>query len=305
MIGNLRRDVEVAVQGRAVFQKRRQNRRKRKPEEVRRDRRAVIGSWMRRTAVVVGLGAVAVGVPLGAFYGYSHLMESEYFAVTYVDVEGLEFLDEELLLEAAGEIAGAHLLDVEPDGLAAIMADLPFVADVSVERRFPDRLHIVIEEHQPRAILVDERFWLVDGTGEVFLELDTPHPTGSLWELPLVSGLSRADLEFQEGRELLRMGLEAHRAYEARGLHQMQPISEVVVDEMLGISLIVGDLGTEVRLGKGRWEERMDRLAVVQESLNQRRIDPSYILIDHDRELNRVAVGQRRKPGNGEDEAVP
>ena len=255
---------------------------------------------MRRLGIVICFVALAAGLPALIFYGYSYMMESDYFALTYVDVEGLNHLEEEALLQAAEAVAGEHILDVRPGELESTMRSLPFVADVMVERRFPDRLYIAIEEYDPAVIIVDEGFWLADGRGEVFLALDASAPDDELWQLPLVSGLSRADLLGDEARQRLRTALEVYDLYHQMGLDERHPVSEVHLDELLGLSLVVGETGTEIRLGWGRWEERLERLVVIQDSLIRRGVNATYVLIDHESDLNRVAVGRRAEPGNGE-----
>ncbi len=255
---------------------------------------------MRRIALVLGLAAVGFGLPSAILYGYSVLMSSSFFALSYVDVEGLEYLEEDTLLKAAQAVAGEHLLNVRSEHLEEIFAGLPFVARVSVERRFPDRLHIEIEEHEPAAVIVDDGFWLADVYGDVFLELDDPDPGFELWDLPLISGLTRADLTTERGKERLLEARRVYRMYGERGLAERQPISEVHIEERLGLSLIVGEAGMEVRLGWGRWEERLDRLEVIQESLIRRGVEATYVLLDQEEDFNRVAVGRRAGPGNGE-----
>ena len=283
-----------------MFGSRRKNRRKRSPKQRRQKRREALRCWARRAGFTLALVIVGVGLPLLIFWGYSQLMDSDYLALTYVDVEGLNYLEEDALLDAAEEVAGENLLSVQSEHLEMTMATLPFVADVEVERRFPDRLYITIEEYDPRAILVDDGLWLVDTSGEVFLELEGPFVSDSLWQLPLITGLTRAEMETEEGRDRFSSGLEVIHRYEAMGLADDEPISEVHIDDLLGVTLVVGDSGTEVRLGWGRWEERLERLDAVQTSLIRRGMDAAYILIDRESDLDRIAVGQRSKPGSGE-----
>lgn len=248
----------------------------------------------------MGLAVVAVGLPALIFTGYSHLMESEYFEVEYVDVEGLDHLEEQQFLQAAEEVAGEHIIDVRPGRLETVMQQLPFVAEARVQRRFPNRLHVAIDEHQPVAILVDEGFWLVDRGGEVFLQLDSAHHRERLWQLPMVTGLTRAQMQTEQGQQLLHQGLEVYRLYRHKQLHERQPVDEIHVDELLGVSLMVGDTGTEVRLGRGRWEERLERFAAVQASLIRRGLDAAYVLVDQENDSGRVVVGQRTEPSDGD-----
>ncbi|MEC9398119.1 MAG: hypothetical protein VX475_10890, partial [Myxococcota bacterium] len=71
-------------------------------------------------------------------------------------------------------------------------------------------------------------------------------------------------------------------------------LDHVHADPVLGLSLIVGDQGMEVRLGWGRWKERLERYNVVHGSLAERGVDVEYILIDQDDDIDRVAVGPAR-----------
>lgn len=276
------------------------NRRKKSPKQRRHERRQTLEKWGRRLGITAGLLAVACGLPALIFWGYSQVMESEYFALEYVDVEGLHHLREEDVLEAAERLGGEHILEVHPEELERIVESLDFVDDAEVERRFPDRLHVVIEEHDPAAIVVDDGFWLANWRGEVFYELQSPRARPELWELPMISGLGRGDLESERGRRRLREALELVTVYEAKELDEEASISEVHVDELLGYSLVVGQTGTEIRLGRGRWESRLDRLEVVRSSLSRRGVEPTYILIDHETDLERVAVGRRTDPGSTE-----
>lgn len=293
-------DAEEFVQGRAVLRPPQKNLRKKDRKERRRERREALRKWGRRLALFVGLAAVGLGLPYAIYQGYSYTMSSEYFALAYVDVEGLVYLDEDALLAAAEDIAGEHIFNVHPRRLEATIATLPFVAAVEVERRLPDRLYIAITEYEPVAIVVDDGFWLADGYGEVFLSLDMSLSEGELWQLPLISGLTRADLSTWQGREDFASALQVYRVYHEMGLDELQSVSEVHVDRVMGISIIVGETGTEVRLGRGRWRERLERLEVVQESLIRRGVDAAYVLIDQEQDLSRVAVGRRTGPGNGD-----
>ena len=288
-----------------VFRRQQENRRRLDRKKKRVDRRTFWVGLCKRAFLILALLSVGFGLPFVILQGYHYTMQSDYFSLNYVEVEGLYYLEEESLLQAAEDIAGEHLFNVRPERLEAALASLPFVADVTVERLFPDRLYIGIVEYEPTAILVSDAFWLVDVHGEAFLLLDTPDPGHDLWTLPMISGLTRADLETREGKERLQTALRVHRLYKEKGLAETQPISEVHIDPLLGISLIVGDTGTEVRLGWGRIEERLERLEAVQTSLIRRGIDAAYVLLDQEDDLNRIAVGRRTGPGIGEVDESP
>ena len=70
--------------------------------------------------------------------------------------------------------------------------------------------------------------------------------------------------------------------------------SEVHWDPVLGFSVIIGEQGSEIRLGQGRMAQRLERLKRVYEKLRQGDIAVDYVLIDQDGDLDRVAVAPRR-----------
>src|SRR5690606_8770356 len=102
------------------------------------------------------------------------------------------------------------------------------------------------------------------------------------------------------GRESLARAVEVARMYESMGLGRLQRLSQIHVDEVMGISLVTEETGTEIRLGRGRYEERLRRLEVVQSTLIERGMDADYVLVDQEGDLNRVAVGRRQEPGMAE-----
>ncbi|WP_146618106.1 cell division protein FtsQ/DivIB [Lujinxingia litoralis] len=252
--------------------------------------------WVRRVGTTLGVLLVGLGLPYLVLQGYTHTMTSEYFQVNYLDVEGLEYLEERVLLEAAERIAGENILNIDPRRLESTMRGLPFVRSVTVERRLPDRLRIAIEEHRPAAIIVDEGLWLADESGEVFLAMDSAQALKGLWNLPLVTGVTRGELASESGRERLLEALSVWDLYHAMGMEKQQRLSELHLDAGLGLSFVTEETGTEIRLGWGRWEERLHRLNVVQRSLIRRGMDAEYVLVDQERDLNRVTVGPRAEP---------
>src|SRR5699024_6920467 len=88
--------------------------------------------------------------------------------------------------------------------------------------------------------------------------------------------------------------------YTQMGLNEWEPLSEIHIDSTLGLTLVTAATGVEIRLGRGRYRERLRRLEVVQRAIAQRAMEADYILIDQESDLSReeaelvrVAVGLR------------
>lgn len=256
-------------------------------------------SLLRRSAPFGLLAAIALGLPYLSYQAYLHTVSSSYFALEIVEVTGQHRLAESELLRAGQFEKGMNIFSVDAERSKLSIEQLDYVKSAHVERRLPDRVSVRIEEYEPVAIVVDEDFMLVDESGHGFLSLKPGAALGDLLELPLISGIGHADLAEERGRELLSSGLEVAGLYESMGLGRLQRLSQVHVDPVMGVSLVTEETGTEIRLGWGRYRERLERLHAVQTTLIERGMDADYVLVDQDGDLSRVAVGQRPEPGTG------
>lgn len=286
-----------------MFRSNRTNRRRRSFGERARELGSRIAQAGRRVLPYLALLAVALGVPFGIFHAYIHTVSGSYFELEQVEVRGLEYLERDDVLSRAGLFEGLNIFDVEVEQVERLVEADPWVRDARVERRLPDQVSLVVEEHRPAAILISGgTYHLVDGAGQVFKQIGQGDPVDRLFALPLVTGLDHSEAQAEVGRTLLVEALEVFRLYQEVELDKRwQPISEIHVDPVLGLTVVTADTGTEVRLGRGQYRKRLERLDTVQASLVERGMAVDYILIDQDSDLSRIAVGRRTEPGIGED----
>lgn len=125
---------------------------------------------------------LAVFVAGGALYGAG---ASDAFVYDRLEVSGLEWTNEAVVLELVDVPKGANLFALRTAPIAARVADLPTVAAVRVDVRLPDTIAIRVTERQ--AILlwsVGEAHYVVDRDGVAFVELDAAGAAAS--GLPVV-----------------------------------------------------------------------------------------------------------------------
>jgi len=148
-----------------------------------------------------------------------------------------------LKVEAAlGKLDGVGFLSADLESLRERVAELPWVDEVRLQRRWPGELLIVISEQVPAARWRDSG--LLNVRGELFLA-DTRHEYA---ELPALSG--------PDGSE----AVVARRYLDMRGLlaEAGQRLMGVSLDERGAWLLTLGN-GMEVRLGRQQSELRFDR----------------------------------------------
>lgn len=115
---------------------------------------------------------------------------TEYLSIKTIDIES-EYLPREEVLRLSGIQIGKNILSISPESLRKTLMEDPRIEAASVEKSYPNRLHIVVYERIPFAVVaMEERMLVLDDTGRV-IEIDVHHP-----ELPLIKGftISQANL---------------------------------------------------------------------------------------------------------------
>jgi cell division protein FtsQ len=117
--------------------------------------------------------------------GALHLTKKASFAVKDIAVEGRVHTDKNQLYAALGASASMPILAFDPTEAAARVRALPWVEDVTIERRLPDALFVKLTERVPAARWQHEgKIVVIDRTGK---ELNAVAPE-SFAQLPLVVG---------------------------------------------------------------------------------------------------------------------
>ena len=99
-----------------------------------------------------------------------------FFRVEFVEVEGNARYSEEQILEAAHINMGENLILTQKDVIVQRLYDtLPYIDSVTVKKRFPTTLRLVITETAPAAVIATEdesSWWLMDGKGKILEQID-------------------------------------------------------------------------------------------------------------------------------------
>jgi cell division protein FtsQ len=141
--------------------------------------------------IVVGAGVQAIKAGLAARAAAEfgavlvRLTADAGFTVQEVVVQGRRRAQGDHILNALGYGRGDPMLAVDPATAKARLEALDWVEIAAVGRRFPDRIHLVINERQPLALWQrDRRLVLVDHAGQVIAGQDPR----DFPNLPLVVG---------------------------------------------------------------------------------------------------------------------
>jgi cell division septal protein FtsQ len=141
-----------------------------------------MGRALRTGTRLLGLTVVVVAGAALALHGREWLEVIPAFHVTTVTVSGIERLSEaEVLASAAVEPGQSIFGDLAP--VEQRLREAPLVADVRVQRRFPDALEVQIRERVPIAVVPMPHLVAVDMEGVLLPSID---PGEERLDLPVI-----------------------------------------------------------------------------------------------------------------------
>lgn len=246
----------------------------------------MVGKLIVLAACVVG--TVAVGRLIER-----HVRTSPAFAIRSITFSGHEQLEEAELLRTSGLAIGQNVFDLAPEDVRDRLGRHPWIASVEVQRRLPGTFTIDVRERRAVAILALEQLYLVGEDGTVFKQLGEE----DLVDLPVIVGIPRE--RFVRDRAyrasvLLEIVALMHD-YRGVGLWRREPIAEVHVEADDSLSLYVGEDATYVRLGRGPFRDKLQKIRRVFDALDARETRAAYIYADNVRRPDRVTVRLREE----------
>lgn len=213
---------------------------------------------------------------------YEYATTSARFEAKHFIYEPTEHVDDDTLRELLAIQPGTNILALDPAELGERVAAHPWVAEATVTLELPDTLEIEVVEHEPTAIVLAGRFYLVDRVGRPF----KPVERGERGQLPVVTGIDRAllaEAPGSPGRDQavveIGRGLEVMRLYQAK---QRPRLGEVHLDEDGSVTLYAAESGTALHLGRTDFEARLERWDALRVALGERADRLAVVHLDHE-----------------------
>ncbi|MDX2018755.1 MAG: FtsQ-type POTRA domain-containing protein [Deltaproteobacteria bacterium] len=237
-----------------------------------------LGLVVRKLARPVLMLAFFAAVIVGGRWGLLHVLKSPRFALAQILVGPTQHISHAEVINLAGVELGAKLLSVDPDEVAARVAQHPWVFSVHVERKLPAALQIDIVERNAAAVAMLGGLYLVDEEGHAFKRATTAEAAG----LVIFTGIERE--QYTERPDAVRAAYK-----DALGLlaeYSRNPkrpkLSEIRIDPRYGYSLHFLQSGAEVRLGNSSYSEKLARLDQILDALQHAGLDaPGVLRIVH------------------------
>lgn len=164
-----------------------------------------------RAALRIGVGLAGAVLAVWTVLGVSRWVAAHpYFALAAIEIRGAESVDDRTIVDWAGLEPGASLWRVDAADAEARLRSVPRLRAAYVERLFPDRVAIAVEEREPVAVVLARGGPLfVDAEAELFRPVEGEGIEG----YPYVTGLPHAAegeptlAEIEQLRRAVRLAL--------------------------------------------------------------------------------------------------
>lgn len=207
--------------------------------------------------------------PAGLFVLFIYFVSTAVISasqIRQIDFSGSEHLTDEELRGLTGLKGNENLVSLSGSRVFRKMTASPWIRSVSIRKEFPDKLHILVKESEPFALLeIKGSLFIVDDRGEMLQELkDTPIPF-----LPVISGVPFGK------KENISEALNLVRAIKGKGLLFEKEHIEIIAGKPREMS--VNFDGVIVKVGEGDYEDKLLRLMDLEAEIQTRNIHVDYI----------------------------
>lgn len=230
----------------------------------------------------IGVSAGYLGVRLRVA-----LQTGELFELRELLIEGNELIAADEIRVYSGLGVGRGLYGFDAAEVEQAIAEHPLVASVQLVRRPPHTLRILIDEQRPVAYAALGHLYAVNSRGELFARAEA---LGGR-ELPVISGLDPAIALGAAHADVsgLVSALQVMAGLQRAGLEPAR-LSEVHIDPALGVDLALSEPVVLVHLGRGRYGDKLDQLALLEQALKRREQRAGEIFFGDGPDPRRVVV---------------
>lgn len=228
-------------------------------------------SALKLLANILMIALMCGGVWLG-LQGYERIIHAEAFQISGIDVRGVRELTDGDLKKIVGHFTGQNIFRVDLQEAARRARSNPWIRDVRIYRSLPNRIAMDVVERVPLALLDT-------GTGRFLMDHDTVVIDRTAKEearqLPVIAipdcrarpGEPVAAASINEAVTLLA-------EIEARG--GWNP-AEITIKASTPDAISIVYAGHEFKIGSGRHDEKLRRLAEVMADAHQRNLKIAYV----------------------------
>ncbi|MCX7919097.1 MAG: FtsQ-type POTRA domain-containing protein [bacterium] len=220
---------------------------------------------------------ILVGIQLTMFVFWSN-----YFSLRKVEISTTKQINRTEILNLADVQLQKNLVTLPTRNIIKRVMVHPWVKEVRIQKRFPATIRIDVVERSPIAVVCGKEMYGVDAEGYL---LPGIYPE-SLQELPIVTVPENVLVEHPTriNSDGMRNVLTVITYLKENAPWFLKEISEFNITAPDNLLLYTLHEGTEIRLGKENFEERLNKLLHIWQIIKQQQLEEEYIDLRFDKQ---------------------
>ena len=233
-------------------------------------------SWRETSLRIVRLSILVAVVGYGLYWTSNLVLSAQALTVTRISVSGNSRMSRGEVLSVLEGLRGVSMITTDIEAWRQKLRSSPWVADAALRRTFPGTVSVVISERQPMGIgrigdalyLVDQHGVIIDEFGPNYAELDLPIIDG------LTTGVHGGSTLIDDARAALVSSLLSDLQ---RRPDLAKRISQIDVNDARDAAVILKGDSALVRVGDGRFIERLQSYLDLAPALHERVPEIDYV----------------------------
>ena len=209
-----------------------------------------------------------VMILVGGFFMTQLLLNSDLFRVDKITVQQSNHFTKEQVVALSNIEIGVNTFNLDLGLIGKKIEENPWIQQADVQRIFPRQVVINLTERKPVAIINLGLLYYLDAQGEIFKVLGS---TDDL-DYPIVTGFDYAKAQQHDGEyaRCLRQIVVLMANLDGRNEFNLAQVSEIHHSETGGLTLFTLDGGVEIKLGKSKYENKLNRLERIYPQLQKK-----------------------------------
>ncbi len=214
------------------------------------------------------------------------LITSPRLAIQSVEVRGAARASSDVVVHLSGIAVGDNIVSLDGASAVKTIEAHPWVRSARVHRAFPDRVVLMVEEHEPVVLVALGHLYYANREGDLVKR----YASGESLDMPVVTGLTRERFETDDGQSKLELcgAIDFLREWDERMGEGAPPIGELRLDAIMGLTVVIKDRERRIEMGHPPWADKISRLRALEAELARRGVSSTRVILSGGRRGDRA-----------------
>jgi cell division septal protein FtsQ len=220
----------------------------------------------------------------------------------YITGKNITLKERKKVLDLSGLYYGENLLNINLKNVSRLIASDRWYKDITVYRKFPDEVYVVLKKRKVAAIMNDSKLYYIGRSGFIIGRIN--EKIG--YNFPIITGINSKIAPENEGKYLMDINKVLNFLKLSRQENFSKDISELHLQNDGGI-VVYTKSGKEIKFGNGNFKQKFNILKMLFYEIKKINFKyKNYVNLEYKNEaVVGVTSGSRVLPANYKKITIP